>query len=83
MNIIQRIGRFIIPPPRINPEIERLRTALKVAQQALMEVQHAQEQGPGWYTKGVNGMYQQTTTWVRKGLTATREALSESQVRTT
>lgn len=59
----------------VDREHERLREALKTARQALMEVQHAQECGPGWYTRGVNGMYQQTTTWVRKGLTAAREVL--------
>ena len=58
-------------------ECERLREALKVTRQALIEVQHAQESGPGWYTKGGRGMYQQTTMWVRKGLAAAREALSE------
>lgn len=56
-------------------EIDRLRDALKTAQQALMEVQHAQECGPGWYTRGEQGMYQQTCTWVRKGLAAIREVL--------
>jgi hypothetical protein len=56
-------------------DVEQLRDALKTARQALMEVQHAQESGPGWYTKGESGMYQQTTMWVRRGLTAAREAL--------
>lgn len=56
-------------------EVERLREALKTTRQALMEVQHAQECGPGWYTRGEQGMYRQTQMWVRKGLAAAREVL--------
>lgn len=56
-------------------EIEKLRTALKVAQQALIEFSHAQECGPKWYTRGEDGMYRQVHMWLRKGLDAVRDAL--------
>lgn len=77
INLLQRLGSYLA-----RAEIARLREALKTTRQALMEVQHAQECGPEWYTRGVNGMYQQTSTWVRKGLSAAREVLDESSERT-
>jgi hypothetical protein len=56
-------------------EIEQLRAALKVAQQSLVEFSHAQEVGPSWYTRGANGMYQQVSLWLRRGLEAVQGAL--------
>lgn len=49
--------------------------ALRVAQQALMEVAHAQEVGPQWYSRGESGLRNQVDMWVRKGLTALQAAL--------
>jgi hypothetical protein len=56
-------------------EIRELRAALKVAQQALLEFNHAQECGPRWYTRGEDGMYAQVHMWLRKGLESVRAAL--------
>jgi hypothetical protein len=56
-------------------EITQLREALKVAQQALLEVRHAQDAGPSWYTKGGAGLYMQVHVWLRKGLQAVTRAL--------
>jgi len=56
-------------------EIVNLRAALKVAQQALLEFSHAQEVGPGWYTRGANGMYRQVQMWLQRGLAAVQGAL--------
>lgn len=50
--------------------IRDLEAALKIVHQALIEVAHAQDVGPWWYTKGANGLYQQVAMWVRKGLDA-------------
>jgi hypothetical protein len=54
-------------------EITKLREALKVTHQALLEFNHAQQCGPGWYTRGEHGMYQQIYMWLRKGLDAIKE----------
>ena len=56
-------------------EIGELRSALKVAQQTLLEFSHAQECGPGWYTRGEGGMYAQVHMWLRRGLESVRNAL--------
>ena len=52
---------------------KEMRARLAVAHQALLEVRHAQECGPSWYTRGEDGLYQQVSMWVRKGLEATRD----------
>ena len=51
-------------------EIDAYKEAIKVAQQALMEVHHAQSVGANWYTHGEHGLNKQTGMWVRKGLDA-------------
>jgi hypothetical protein len=51
-------------------QIEKLRAALKVTHQSLLEFRHAQESGPRWYTRGEDGMYAQVHMWLRKGLDA-------------
>lgn len=56
-------------------EIDLQRAALKVAQQAILEFNHAQECGPNWYTRGKDGMYQQVNLWLRSGLEAVQGAL--------
>lgn len=47
-----------------------VQTALSEAHQALLEVKHAQEVGANWYTKGSEGLYQQVSMWVRRGMAA-------------
>jgi hypothetical protein len=44
--------------------------ALKTAHQALLEVTHAQDVGPEWYTRGASGLRQQVAMWVTRGLEA-------------
>lgn len=51
-------------------QIVKLRAALKVVHQSLLEFNHAQQCGPGWYTRGEHGMYQQVYMWLREGLDA-------------
>lgn len=55
-------------------ENERLRAALKVAHQALLEVKNAQEVGTSWYTRGEFELRSHVAMWVRKGLEAIRGA---------
>lgn len=50
--------------------IAELEEALRVANQALLEVRHAQECGPEWYTRGASGLRSQVAMWVRRGLDA-------------
>lgn len=38
---------------------EQLIDVIKVLRQTVMEVRHAQHNGPAWYTKGDNGLYSQ------------------------
>jgi len=59
-------------------EIERLRAALEVCNQMVLEVSHAQQCGPGWYTRGEDGLRAQVDMWVRKASTAIREALDNA-----
>lgn len=40
---------------------------LRTIKQMIAEVNHAQLSGPGWYTKGANGLYQQVALWLKKG----------------
>lgn len=57
-----------------------LQDALKEARQALLEVQHAQEVGANWYTRGESGLYQQVAMWIRRGVAAINKAVpSESE----
>lgn len=56
-------------------DLDSLRDSIKTANQALMEVDHAQNIGPGWYTRGEDGLRQQVRMWVRRGLEATRKHL--------
>ena len=52
-------------------EIEAMRDTIRTANQALLEVNHAQRNGSDWYTRGASGLYQQVATWVKRGLDAT------------
>ncbi len=40
-------------------EVAELIAVIKVLQQTVMEVRHAQDNGPWWYTKGERGLYMQ------------------------
>lgn len=51
------------------------REVLDICECALCEVQHAQEQGKNWYTKGENGLYLQ----VRMRVTRGREAINKAR----
>jgi len=59
-------------------EIELLE-ALKVARQFVIEVAHAQDVGPGWYTKGEDGLYQQVRMWLRKANDAIESAIAKAE----
>jgi len=40
---------------------------IKIMQQTILEVRHAQYNGSDWYTKGSSGLYQQVSLWLNKG----------------
>lgn len=46
---------------------------VKVLQQTLLEVSHAQQCGAEWYTKGEAGLFSQVSMWIRRGQTAIDE----------
>lgn len=50
--------------------IEQLEAALKVCQQLILEVSHAQRNGSDWYTRADVGLYQQVSMWIGKAQTA-------------
>jgi len=56
--------------------------ALEVAQQALLEVRSAQARGPGWYTKGTVGLFQQVRFWLDKGDKEIDEAIAKAKGQT-
>jgi len=43
---------------------------MKVINQMILEVRHAQYNGSDWYTKGDSGLYQQVSLWLGKGTDA-------------
>lgn len=55
---------------RLKAERDELHAAIKTANQALLEVAHAQYNGPEWYTRGESGLRQQVAMWVQRGLEA-------------
>lgn len=55
-------------------QMNELREQIKVMQQTLLEVSHAQHAGSDWYTRGENGLYQQVAMWVQRGQTAVNKA---------
>ena len=63
-------------------EIEDLKSRLKIAHQAILEFSAAQERGPGWYTRGRDGMYAQVRMWITKGFNATNleREVQESEI---
>ena len=46
--------------------IKELEAAIDVLRQAVLEVRHAQNSGPNWYTKGSKGLYMQVSMWLNK-----------------
>ena len=65
---------------RVEAALSRLRIAveaLKVVEQARLEVRHAKEVGPGWYTRGEHGMHRQVLMWDGKAGEAAAKALAE------
>ena len=54
-------------------EHKRIKKQVKVLQQMVMEVSHAQQKGPGWYTRGTDGMFQQVQMWIGRGQAAIDE----------
>lgn len=71
----QEIERYDAAIAARDLEIERLRPALQTARQATIEFRHAQQSGPGWYTRGKDGMYGQVHMWLQRGMNAIAEAL--------
>jgi hypothetical protein len=53
--------------------VGKIEEQVKVLQQTLLEVAHAQQCGSSWYTKGEAGLYDQVSMWVRRGQTAINE----------
>ena len=62
---------------RLTADCARKDIALRICRQALMEVAHAQQCGPAWYTKGEGGLYSQVRMWVDRGAKAIRDELDE------
>jgi len=54
----------------LNARLEAADSCFKIMEQFLIEVSHAQEVGPWWFTKGEPALIQQVDLWVRKGRTA-------------
>jgi len=52
--------------------IAKLEDALTVCNQFMLEVSHAMQSGPSWYTKGTHGLRQQIYMWIER----TRKALA-------
>ena len=62
---------------RAEAQAQKLKEALRVANQALLEIDHAYRNGPDWYTKGESGLRQQARMWIDKGIAAINKALQE------
>ena len=54
-------------------DANRVIEQVKVLEQTILEVAHAQQCGADWYTKGENGLYAQVAMWVQRGQTAINE----------
>ena len=52
----------------INKVLDAAWPDIKTMQQALLEMEHAQSAGPGWYTNGEPGLKKQVRMWLYKGL---------------
>lgn len=50
-----------------NEEKIALKEQLSIVKQTMLEVSAAQNNGPWWFTRGEQGLYQQVATWVRNG----------------
>ena len=47
-------------------KVAELVAVIEVLKHTIREVRHAQESGPGWYTRGAAGLYQQVRMWLDK-----------------
>ena len=66
---------------QVDGENQRLREALEITAQALLEVEGAQKRGSTWYTNGASGLYQHVAMWVTRGKVAARQALAAGEHR--
>lgn len=48
-------------------KVSELREQMKVINQMILEVAHAQNAGPDWYSRGENGLRAQVRMWVERG----------------
>lgn len=60
MSIKRMVRLGFVRKAEIVPDVAILR-------QALLEVQHAREVGPTWFTKGEQGMRSHIQSWLRRG----------------
>lgn len=51
---------------RLQEEIEQLLAVKKVSEQFMLEVSHAMQSGPSWYTKGEDGLRHQIYAWIER-----------------
>jgi hypothetical protein len=51
-----------------------MQAALKDVAQAFLEFRHAQSVGPGWFTRGDAGLYNQVNMWLKRGADAVQRA---------
>ncbi len=56
-------------------EIKKLREALELCNQFVLEVSHAMQSGPSWYTKGESGLRNQVHMWIDRAAKAIKAAL--------
>ena len=64
---------------RLEARVEQLEGALGVCRQFRLEVAHAMECGPGWYTRGEDGLRQQIRMWIDRAGKAL-QALGEKDI---
>ena len=59
-------------------QVEKLEAAREVMKQTLLEITHAQQCGPGWYTRGASGLHQQVRMWINKANVAIKKTESNN-----
>ncbi len=60
-------------------EVKKLQKALPIANQALLEMDHAYNYGSEWYTRGESGLRQQVRMWLDRGMKAITEASNSGE----
>lgn len=58
---------------QLREEAEKMKAAIMVVSQTLLEVSHAQDVGANWYTRGHSGLFAQIRMQVAKGVKAIKE----------